>query len=422
MKKIFLSIVLASIISLNSNLVAYSNEITVIELHNKRLDNLLDQEQVISNEITVIELHNKRLDNLLDQEQVISIEDQFQNAFDLLREQKFYEAKNSLEIFIDKNPKHKLSGSAHYWLGEIYLLKNKYREAALVLAEGYQKFPKSIKAPNSLYKLAYSLIHIDKVDDACKTLSKIKNDFYSSHRIITSSNELYKKFCEQTNVENSTVVVKLKPKKDKTISTATKQTIIVKNDTTGSEIKVAKSFKANQDLIAIIKGTVTDDSEIVLVSIDGDPISLNKGKFSSSIYVRPKGQMVEIIAMDKKGNKTRTEVNVKRSAAVIATKKFDFLNSTKIKSKLKPNSVALIIGVEDYKKTVSAPFAVNDALNFNDFAHSSLGVPKYHIKLLLNEDAARNNTLDVLATWLPRVVDEKKNRYLCFFLGSRSCK
>ena len=41
-----------------------------------------------------------------------------------------------------------LAGSAHYWLGEIYLLKKENREAALVFAEGYQKYPQSIKAPD----------------------------------------------------------------------------------------------------------------------------------------------------------------------------------------------------------------------------------------------------------------------------------
>ena len=32
--------------------------------------------------------------------------------------------------------------SSYYWLGEIYLLKQEHREAALTFAEGYQKFPK----------------------------------------------------------------------------------------------------------------------------------------------------------------------------------------------------------------------------------------------------------------------------------------
>ena len=76
-----------------------------------------------------------------------SPEEQFQIAFDNLRNQNFEMAKSELELFIKDNKSHKLSGSAHYWLGEIYLLQKEYREAALVFAEGYQKYPDSIKSP-----------------------------------------------------------------------------------------------------------------------------------------------------------------------------------------------------------------------------------------------------------------------------------
>ncbi|MDC0192667.1 tol-pal system protein YbgF [Alphaproteobacteria bacterium] len=104
-------------------------------------------------------------------------EDQFQLAFDLLRNQRFEEAKASFLVFIEENNDHTLSGTAHYWLGEIYLLKKEYREAALILAEGYQKFPQSIKAPDMLYKLSESLVLIDKKNDACSTLIKLDKEY-----------------------------------------------------------------------------------------------------------------------------------------------------------------------------------------------------------------------------------------------------
>ena len=72
------------------------------------------------------------------------------------------QAKIALNEFIVKHENKELSGSAHYWLGEIHLLKKNYREAALVFAEGDQKFPSGLKAPNSLYKLAETLLKIDK--------------------------------------------------------------------------------------------------------------------------------------------------------------------------------------------------------------------------------------------------------------------
>ena len=113
----------------------------------------------------------------------LSPEDEFQIAFDLLRSQQFAEAKNALKKFIDNYKENDLAGSAHYWLGEIYLLKKEYREAALVLAEGYQTFPESIKAPDMLYKLSESLIKIDKKKDSCNTLNEYIDKF-SKHKFL----------------------------------------------------------------------------------------------------------------------------------------------------------------------------------------------------------------------------------------------
>ena len=77
-------------------------------------------------------------------EEDLSPEDQFQKAFDNIRIKKYNKAETSLKKFIEVNPDNQLSGSAHYWLGELHVLKSEYREAALVFAEGFQKYPKSI--------------------------------------------------------------------------------------------------------------------------------------------------------------------------------------------------------------------------------------------------------------------------------------
>jgi len=130
--------------------------------------------------------NNKILDNkILD----LSPDEQFQIAFDLLRSQQFDQAKKALEEFIDNNSENKLVGSSYYWLGEIHLLKKNYREAALVFAEGYQKYPTSIKSPDSLYKLAEALSQIDKINDACNTLKKFTKE-YINHKLINKTNSM----------------------------------------------------------------------------------------------------------------------------------------------------------------------------------------------------------------------------------------
>ena len=103
----------------------------------------------------------------------LSPEDQFQDAFDNIRNKNWENAKNSFQTFIENYPENQLSGSAHYWLGELYILEKKYRDAALILAEGYQKFPESIKAADMLFKLSQSLFEVNKVNESCKTLEKL---------------------------------------------------------------------------------------------------------------------------------------------------------------------------------------------------------------------------------------------------------
>ena len=76
----------------------------------------------------------------------------------IILEKNWDDAESQLIKFIENNSENQLSGSAHYWLGELYILKEKYRDAALVFAEGYQSFPESIKAPDMLFKLSESLI------------------------------------------------------------------------------------------------------------------------------------------------------------------------------------------------------------------------------------------------------------------------
>ena len=155
-----------------------------------------ENEENQENTLGVLKINSKDLskDNFEDANNSLNAEiqnlkpnEQFQLAFDLLRSQKFDQAIKALKEFIINNPDNKLSGSAHYWLGEIHLLKKDYREAALVFAEGYQKYPSSIKAPDNLYKLAEALSKIDKKNEACNTLRKFLNE-YSNHKLVVKIN------------------------------------------------------------------------------------------------------------------------------------------------------------------------------------------------------------------------------------------
>ena len=140
-------------------------------INSKDLTNISEKEVLVSKNQD--ENQDTALQNIIE----LKPEEEFQKALDMIRNQQYLEAKKAFKNFISKYQDDELSGSAHYWLGEIYLLKKEYRDAALIFAEGYQKFPISFKAPDMLFKLSTSLIIIDKKKDACNTLEKLIIEF-----------------------------------------------------------------------------------------------------------------------------------------------------------------------------------------------------------------------------------------------------
>ena len=145
---------------------------------------VISSDKLNDNEIELIDESKADYQNL----DKFTPQEQYQRAFEMLTGQKFNEAKVALLQFIENNENDPLSGSAHYWLGEIYMLKKEFREAALILAEGYQRFPNSIKAPAMLYKLSNSLLKINKKNDACNTLQKLIVEF-PDNKLINQSQE-----------------------------------------------------------------------------------------------------------------------------------------------------------------------------------------------------------------------------------------
>ena len=116
-------------------------------------------------------------DSLLLEVSSLNPEEQMQYALDQMMKKNYDLSKSILDQFIENFPDNQLSGSAHFWLGKIYLFEKNYRKAAIVFGEGVQKFPKSIKAPEMYYELAKSLQEMDKIPESCKTLTLLEQNY-----------------------------------------------------------------------------------------------------------------------------------------------------------------------------------------------------------------------------------------------------
>jgi tol-pal system protein YbgF len=106
-----------------------------------------------------------------------SASEQYNVAFGLLKQADYPAAEEALKAFIARYPKDPLAGSAQYWLGETYYARGKYTEAASAFAEGYKKYPKGVKAPDDLLKLAMSLARADQKQNACIAFAQLDREF-----------------------------------------------------------------------------------------------------------------------------------------------------------------------------------------------------------------------------------------------------
>ena len=165
----------SSINSFDSNIITPSSDVENEEIESS--ENTLGQLKIET--AKDVNENSENIDMKLNssKENILSTEEEFQIAFDALREKNYKKAKLLFSNFIKDNPENQLSGSAYYWLGELFILEKNFRESALTLAEGYQKFPNSIKAADMLFKLSTSLSEINKLSESCSTLKKLQEDF-----------------------------------------------------------------------------------------------------------------------------------------------------------------------------------------------------------------------------------------------------
>lgn len=94
----------------------------------------------------------------------------------LLRRQ-FGDAEAGFRNFIQKYPDHNLAGSAHYWLGETYYAQSDFRQAAQTFLKGYQQYPKSRRAADSLLKLGISLARLGQKQQACAAYGAVGSEY-----------------------------------------------------------------------------------------------------------------------------------------------------------------------------------------------------------------------------------------------------
>ena len=104
-------------------------------------------------------------------------EEQYNFALSFMKVGDYETAELTLREFIDKNKTHKLAGSAQYWYGETFRIRQLYSDAATAYLDGYQNYPKSAKAPENLLKLGSTMVELGEKDQGCKMITGLKKQY-----------------------------------------------------------------------------------------------------------------------------------------------------------------------------------------------------------------------------------------------------
>ena len=110
--------------------------------------------------------------------------EQYEFAVSFMKIGDYETAEFALKEFIDKNKDHDLAGSAQYWYGETFRIRQLYSDAATAYLDGYQNYPKSNKAPDNLLKLGITMVQLGEKDQGCKMISGIEKEYPKANKSV----------------------------------------------------------------------------------------------------------------------------------------------------------------------------------------------------------------------------------------------
>ncbi|RZO49443.1 MAG: tol-pal system protein YbgF [Candidatus Pelagibacterales bacterium] len=139
---------------------------------------------------TVITEDTSRAENILPN---TTPEEQYKFAISFIKVGDYETAEFALREFVDVNSDHQLAGNAQYWYGETFRVRQLYQDAASAYLDGYQKYPKSTKAPVNLLKLGVMLVQIGEKDQGCSMILGIKDQYPDANQSVIQKAEYEKK-------------------------------------------------------------------------------------------------------------------------------------------------------------------------------------------------------------------------------------
>ena len=164
--------------------------------------------------------------------------------------------------------------------------------------------------------------------------------------------------------------------------------------------------------------TIQTGADTASLKIDGEEVG---GKRDGNYVIKRvarvgKENSYKITARDIFGNTDSVTITVARQVAD-SRPEIPRLNPANVKVQQSRDAVAIIIGIENYRRVAKADFANADANEFYTYASRALGIKPENIKLLVDDGADDIEMLNAFQNWLPLKVNKGKTDVYVFYSG-----
>lgn len=103
--------------------------------------------------------------------------DNYQAAFELLKEQRYESAGMAFRQFLVSYPDSQLADNAQYWLAESYYVTDQFSDALEQFSMVINQYPRSRKVPDALLKMGYCTYELERWSEAREALGRVQREY-----------------------------------------------------------------------------------------------------------------------------------------------------------------------------------------------------------------------------------------------------
>jgi hypothetical protein len=174
---------------------------------------------------------------------------------------------------------------------------------------------------------------------------------------------------------------------------------------------------SSPDSNGVVTLNILTKGDTASLKVNGDELGRRTdGRYSAKRFAQVGINTFEVIATDRFGNISKQTVDVNREVKE-PTDTTRILSPNRIPALRPRDAVAIIIGIEKYRRVPNADFANRDASVFYDYARRALGIKPENIRLLVDDKAGAAEILRTFNTWLPTRVNKNTTDVYVFYSG-----